>query len=109
MKLKLLTLAAILACAAAAQAGPSIFVSFGSGGACNQRPAYYCPPRPVCQPYYYQAPVVYYNRVPVCYGGTRFSNVSGFVTGRQGVVQVARPVYPVQPVNVYRGNSFRWR
>lgn len=106
MKLKLLTLAAALTFAAAAQAGPSVFISFGGGG-CNQRPVYYCPPRPVCLPY--QAPVVYYNQAPVYYGGTRFSNVSGFVTGRQGVVQVARPVYPVQPVTTCRGNTFRWR
>jgi hypothetical protein len=115
MKLKLALVALTLACSTASQAGPGIVIQLGSGGGCNQRPVYcpprpvYCPPRPVCQPYYYQAPVVYYNQGPACSTGTRFSNVSGFVNGRQGVIQVSQPVYPVQPVNVYRGNNFRWR
>lgn len=109
MKHKLLTLAATLAISAGAQAGPAIVVSFGSAGACSQRPVYLCPPRPICQPFYGQAPVVYYNQAPAYYGGTRFSNVSGFSCGRQGVIQVSQPCYPVQPVQVSRGNSFRWR
>lgn len=108
MKLKstLATAGAILAMAAAAHAGPSISISFGSGG---------CYRPPVCQrvfyPAYYCAPVVYYNAVPACYYGTttRFSNVSGFVNGGQGVIQVSEPVYPVQPVVVYPRNTFRWR
>lgn len=112
MKLKLALAALTMACSTAAQAGPGIVIQFGSGGGgCNQRPVY-CPPRPVCQPYY-QQPVVYYNQgyynQGQCSTGTRFSNVSGFVNGRQGVIQVSQPVYPVQPVNVYRGNNFRWR
>ncbi|MFA7343958.1 MAG: hypothetical protein WC003_06615 [Terrimicrobiaceae bacterium] len=60
----------------------------------------------------YCAPVVYYNPVPTYYYSgttTRFSTVSGFVNGGQGVIQVSQPVYPVQPVTVYRGNNFRWR
>lgn len=97
----------------AAQAGPSISISFGSGN-CNRQPVF-CPPRPVCQqpvyPAYYGRPVVYYNQAPAyCYGnGTRFSNVTGFVNGGQGVIRVAEPIYQVQPVTVYPRNSFRWR
>ncbi len=109
MKLKLLILSVTLACSVAAQAGPSLFVSFGPGGGCNQRPVYPCPPRPIYHPSFYQAPVVYYNQSPVSPERARFSNVSGFVTGRQGVIQVPPPVCPVQPVTTYRGNAFRWR
>lgn len=103
----------ILASGLAAQAGPSISIIFGSGG-CSQQPVY-CPPRPVCQqpvyPVYYGRPVVYYNQAPACYygNGTRYSNVSGFVNGGQGVIRVSEPVYPVQPVTVYPRNNFRWR
>ncbi|MFZ4777435.1 MAG: hypothetical protein ACOYM3_18870 [Terrimicrobiaceae bacterium] len=97
----------------AARAGPSISISFGSGG-CNQQPVY-CPPRPVCRqpvyPVFYAQPVVYYNQAPAaCYGNvTRFSNVTGFVNGGQGVIRVSEPVYPVRPVVVYPQNNFRWR
>ncbi len=115
MKLKFALAGMLLALTAAAHAGPSISISFGSGG-CQQRPVY-CPPQPVCrQPVYYYpayncAPVVYYNTAPVYYTGTttRFSTVSGFVNGGQGVIQVSEPVYPVQPVMVYPRNNFRWR
>jgi hypothetical protein len=112
MKLKPALLAAIglLGIASSSQAGPSISISFGSGG-CFSRPVI-CPQQSICQRAYYPcAPVVYYNPVPVCYqyGTTRYSNVSGFVTGEQGVIRVSPPVFPVQPVTVYEGNSFRWR
>lgn len=115
MKLKYAFLAsvALMGFGTVAQAGPSIRLSIGTGGGCYQRPAF-CPPQPICRaPVYpaYCAPVVYYNQAPVYYYGntTRFSTVSGFVNGGQGVIQVSRPVYPVQPVTVYQGNSFRWR
>lgn len=120
MKLKLTLAAITLVFTTAAQAGPGVVIQFGSGAGCNPRPVY-CPPRPVyyqqtpygtrqviCQPVY-QAPVVYYNQGQACSTGTRFSNVSGFVNGQQGVIRVSQPVYPVQPVNVYQGNNFRWR
>lgn len=113
MKLKLALAAITLAGTTAAQAGPGIVIQFGSGGGCNQRPVYYqqpqyCAPRPICRPVY-QAPVVFFNQGQACPAGTRFSNVSGFVNGQQGVIRVSQPVYPVQPVSVYQGNSFRWR
>ena len=114
MKLKsaLIGTVALVTFAAGAQAGPSIRLSIGTGGGCYQRPAF-CPPQPICRtPVYpaYCAPVVYYNQAPVFYGNTtRFSTVSGFVNGGQGVIQVSRPVLPVQPVTVYQGTPFRWR
>lgn len=111
MKLKsaLIGTVALVTFAAGAQAGPSIRLSIGTGGGCYQRPAF-CPPQPVYRAPVYCAPVVYYNQAPVFYGNTtRFSAVSGFVNGGQGVIQVSRPIYPVQPVTVYQGNRFRWR
>ena len=116
MKLKpaLLATAILAVCSAAAHAGPSVTISIGPGG-CYQGPVF-CPPRPFCQrPFYpaYCAPVVYYyNPAPAYYDSgmaTRFSTVSGFVNGGQGAIQVSQPVFPVQPVTVYQGNSFRWR
>ena len=90
MKLKSAILAtiALMAFAAAAQAGPSWSISFGSGG-CFRRPV--CYPQPVCRRSFYPAycaPVVYYNPV--------------YDTPR--VIQVPRPY----PVTVYSGNRFRW-
>jgi len=111
MKLKCAILGAVgfLTVSAAAQAGPSVSLTFGSGNSC-QRPVFY-PQQPVCQrPLQpaWCAPVVYVN--PVSYGtAVRYSNVSGFVNGGQGVIQVSQPVFVVQPVTVYQGNAFRWR
>ena len=111
MKNKLAVAAlALAALTGSAQAGPSVGIWIGSaGGACQPvRPV--CAPQPRCyQPYYYQPAVVYYNPAPVYYTTTRFSNVTGFVNGGQGVIQVSQPVLPVQPVRVYQGNGFRWR
>lgn len=112
MKLKsaLLATLAMAALPTVVHAGPSISISIGSGG-CNQSPVY-CPPQPVaCQRVYYPtycAPVVYYNAAPAYFSGTttRFSNVSGFINGGQGVIQVSEPIYPVV---VYPRNTFRWR
>lgn len=110
MKLKfaLFTITGLMAFAAVAQAGPSIRISFGSDG-CYQRPVYYSR-QPVCRmPVYpaYYAPAVY----PAYYygGPARYSNVQGFVNGSQGIIRVPPPIYPVQPVTVDRGHSFRWR
>lgn len=114
MKNKLALALGMLLLAGAAQAGPSVAVWVGSGG-CAQ------PIQPLCNqfaPRYYQPcyaqPVVYV--VPACYNTTtRFSNVTGFVNGGQGVIQVSQPVYPIQPVYpvqpviVSPQNTFRWR
>ncbi|MBE2204757.1 MAG: hypothetical protein IAE94_10505 [Chthoniobacterales bacterium] len=115
MKLKsaLIGAAVLVTFAAGAQAGPAISVSIGTGGGgCVQRPVV-CPPRPGCRTAFvptYCAPVVFYNQAPVFNGNvTRFSTVSGFVNGGQGVIQVARPIYPVQPVVIHQGPAFRWR
>ena len=100
--------AAALVTAVAAHAGPSIRIVIAPGGGC-QRPVY-CQPQPVCQRVFYPqcAPAVFYNTAPVFTGGTvtRFSNVSGFVNGGQGVIQISEPIYPVV---VYPQNTFRWR
>jgi hypothetical protein len=61
---------------------------------CRSTPAYYAPA--VYPAYYYGGPA-------------RYSNVRGFVNGSQGIIRVPPPIYPVQPVAVDRGHSFRWR
>ena len=114
MKHKPALLAAIcsVAFAVTVQAGPAVSISIGPGG-CFQRQVF-CPQQAVWpRPFYpvYYAPLIYCNTAPAYYYGTtvRYSNVSGLFSGGQAVIQVPPPVFPVQPVTVYQGNSFRWR